>query len=219
MAESKDLRAEDAQTAAKLAPDASVEHIADVYAQAFIGAADAAAKSKDLLAEFDSFVFDVLDRLPKLEAILNSALVSEEERSSLLDKALGKQATPAFLNFLKVVSKHGRSDCLRAIHRQTHAIDDERNRRVPVRLTTAVSVGPESVAKIVAELKTSLGGDPIVEVETDPALIGGAVLRIGDTVYDGSIANQLKQLRQQMTARSAHEIQSRRDRFRYTAGN
>ena len=44
--------------------------------------------------------------------------------------------------------------------------------------------------------------------------IGYAVVRVGDMIYDGSIANQLEKLRQQMIDRSVHEIQSRRDRFR-----
>ena len=58
-----------------------------------------------------------------------------------------------------------------------------------------------------------LGGEPIIQWVTDPDLIGGAVLRVGDTVYDGSVAGQLEQLRQQILERSVHEIQSRRDRF------
>ena len=45
------------------------------------------------------------------------------------------------------------------------------------------------------------------------------LLRVGDTVYDGSLAAQLAQLRQQMIDRSIHEIQSGRDRFRHPAGN
>ena len=45
------------------------------------------------------------------------------------------------------------------------------------------------------------------------------VENLGDTVYDGSIAGQLKKLRHQIRDRSLHEIQSRRDRFRYSAGN
>ena len=47
----------------------------------------------------------------------------------------------------------------------------------------------------------------------------GAVVRIGDTVYDGSVAWQLQRLESQMINRSVHEIQSRRDRFRHSGGN
>jgi F-type H+-transporting ATPase subunit delta len=96
---------------------------------------------------------------------------------------------------------------------------DKLRNRIPVRLSTATPLTPTSLEQIAQRLRAKLGGEPIFQQETDPSLIGGAVLRIGDTVYDGSIANQLHNLRQQMLGRNAHEIQSRRDRFRYPAGN
>ena len=54
------------------------------------------------------------------------------------------------------------------------------------------------VRRIVEDLRAKLGGEPVLEQQTDPELIGGAVLRVGDMVYDGSIANQLQNLRQQI---------------------
>ena len=73
--------------------------------------------------------------------------------------------------------------------------------------------------KIAATLRTMLGGEPIFTRTVRPELIGGIVLRVGDTVYDGSVATQLEQIREQMITRSVHEIQSRRDRFRNPSGS
>ena len=64
MPESRDITAEHAQTAARIEADVSVEHIADVYAQAFLDAAENARQTQPLLEEFDSLVTDVLDRKP-----------------------------------------------------------------------------------------------------------------------------------------------------------
>jgi F-type H+-transporting ATPase subunit delta len=91
--------------------------------------------------------------------------------------------------------------------------------RVPVELTTASAISDSLARTIAANLQQIIQAEPILTTSVDPKLVGGAVVRIGDTVYDGSIANQLKNIRQQMIDRSAHEIQSRRDRFRNTAGN
>jgi len=55
--------------------------------------------------------------------------------------------------------------------------------------------------------------EPIIETATDAKLIGGLVIRVGNTVYDGSLRNRLNQLAKRMQQRSLHEIQSGRDRF------
>jgi len=219
MAESKDITAEDARTAAQIEADVSVEHIADVYAQALLTATEKTGQTAAAIENFDAVVTEVLDRFPKLENVLASILVSPEEKAALIDRVLGGRVTPLLVNFFKVVARHGRLDCVRAIHRQTHAAFDKLRNRIPVRLSTAQPLGDAAIEHIAESLRAKLGGEPVFEQEIDPALIGGAVLRIGDVVYDGSIANQLQDLRQQMIDRTAHEIQSRRDRFRHSAGN
>jgi len=146
-------------------------------------------------------------------------MISREEIAAVLDRVLGGRISPLMLNFLKVLSRHGRLDCLRVIHRRAHALYDILQNRVRVRLTTAAPLSTELASRIRIALRGKLEGEPVLELQSDPKLIGGAVLRLGDTVYDGSIANQLQILRQQMMDRSAHEIQSRRNRFRNPAGN
>ena len=61
-----------------------------------------------------------------------------------------------------------------------------------MQLTTAAPVDPAMAGRIVENLRQKLDGEPVLEQVIDPALIGGAVLRVGDVVYDGSIAKQLR---------------------------
>jgi F-type H+-transporting ATPase subunit delta len=219
MAESRDITAEHARTAAQIEADVGVEHIADVYAKALMDTAERAGTTAAVIEEFDAVVREVLDGFPKLEAVLTSALVSPEEKSAVLDRVLKDRASALLVNFLKVVARHGRLDCLRAIHQQTQAFYDKLRNRILVRLRTATPLDAAALERLAQSLRAKLGGEPLFQQETDPSLIGGAVLRIGDTVYDGSVANQLQNLRQQMIEKSVHEIQSRRDRFRHPAGN
>jgi len=190
---------------------ADADHIALVCAEAFL--------TGTLLAEFDSFLADVLDPFPKLEEILASPLVSHEEKMGILDRALGSQASKELLSFLKVISCHGRLDSLRAIHRQARDLHNRMHGQIPVRVATAIPLSAELARRIADQLRTLVDGEPTLEQVVDPDLIGGIVVRVGDTVYDGSIATQLETLRQQMIKRSGHEIQSRRDRFRDPAGD
>jgi F-type H+-transporting ATPase subunit delta len=219
MSESADIIARDARKAAELQPDVGAEKIGEIYAKALLGAAQAADQTTDVLAQFDAVVADVLDRFPKLADVLGSPLVGHDERVRIIDRVFGGQIGPTLLNFFKVVSRHGRLDCVRAIHREAHRLYEESLGRVRVRLTTATPLDAAQIDKITQDIRAALGREPILQSAVDPELIGGAVLRVDDTVYDGSIANQLQFIRQQMIDRSVHEIQSRRDRFRNSAGS
>ena len=219
MTEFQNTAERDARTAAQIEADVGVEHVANVYAKALLGAARNAGQLAAVVEEFNDLLAEVLDKFPKLETVLVSALVSVREKYGVIDRTLGGRASALMIAFLKVVARHGRLDCLRAIHHQTHVMYDKMRKRVRVELTTATPVETAEVRRIMDGLREKLDGEPVLEQHIDPELIGGAVIRVGDVVYDGSIANQLKLLRQRMSQRSANEIQGRRDRFRHTAGN
>ncbi|MDR1957628.1 MAG: ATP synthase F1 subunit delta [Planctomycetaceae bacterium] len=217
---SKTPQEQDAQFAAKIDADVSVEKIAGVYAEALLGAVREKKESADaILEELDSLLTDVFPAVPKFEEVLFSATVSHEEKVSLLDRTLGQQASLTFLHFLKVLSRHGRMEILRAVSRQSHVLNDRQKGRIPVTVTTAAEMEESAFSQLAERLRAKLGGEPIIHSVIDPDVVGGIVVRVGDTIYDASIATQLRNVRQNMIVRSAHEIQSRRDRFRNTEGN
>ncbi len=219
MNEFHDTAADDARAAAEIEADVGVEHIGNVYAKALLGAARNSGRLEDAVEEFDALLGEVFDKFPKLETLLASALVTDREKSGIIDRTLGGTASPLMIEFLKVVARHGRLDCLRAIHRRTHVLYDQMRNLVHVELTTAAPVAEAELRRIAEGLRGKLDGEPVISQRTDPKLIGGATIRVGDVVHDGSIANQLKLIRQRMSQRTANEIQARRDRFRHSAGN
>ncbi|MCC7085831.1 MAG: ATP synthase F1 subunit delta [Pirellulales bacterium] len=194
---------------------------ASVYAQALVAAAEEAEpKQTDaVLQEFDSLVDDVLNRLPKLEGVLSSGFVDEHIKETMLEKAFANRASPMFVNFLKVVARHGRLDMLRLIHLAFHFQYNEVRNRVLVIVSTAEPLDAAGEQRIAAAVANRLNSQPILQKQVHPELIGGIVLRVGDRVFDGSISTQLKRLREKMLSRSVHEIQSRRDRFSSPEGN
>lgn len=195
--------------------EVSAERIAAVYAEALLDAAQGAGQAAEIAEEFEAFVTEVLDRFPEFERVLASALISHEEKTDLLDRTLSGQASQVFLNFLKVVSRHGRLEMLRAIHRAARELWERRSGRVPVWVVTAAPLDEELARRLAERISPLIDGQPVVHTRVDPSLLGGIVVRVGDRVYDGSVASQLKNLRRQMVEKSAHEIQSRRDRFRF----
>jgi F-type H+-transporting ATPase subunit delta len=113
-----------------------------------------------------------------------------------------------------VLANHGRLDCLRPIQRAARKLYDEQHGRVPVEVRSAAELSPALAGRISQALKGLTGREPQLHTAVDPSLIGGLVVRVGDTVYDASVSAQLAHMRDQMIHRSIHEIQSRRDRFR-----
>ena len=211
---------QDARYSAEFNPDVSVESIASVYAQALLAAAaETGVALSGLMEEFESFLEDLLNKQPHFETLLGSAMVRADEKIAMLERTLATQASPLFLNFLKVLARHGRLDILRTVHRQTRIAYDKQIGRVPVTVTTATELDAATREALLKNLTQLLHAEPLLYCIVDPETIGGMVIRVGDTIYDASILTQLKNVRQQMIDRSAHEIQSRRDRFRNTEGN
>lgn len=193
--------------------DTDQQYLGTVYAKALLGAADKAGTTEAVLSELDSLIMDVLDSLPKLEATLSSPRVSNENKIGILDKAFGKKMTKELLNFLKVVVGHGRFDCLRAIRRATRRIYNEMRGRVEVEVRTAEVVDSELLSTITTRLRAALGRDIDLTTRVDPELIGGMLVRVGDTVYDGSVINQLSRLRVATLEKTSREIREALDRF------
>ncbi len=199
--------------------DARGEQIAAVYAKAFVGAGQAAGQLADRMVELDHLVEEILVRQPRFERLLSSALIAQKDKLGMLDRVLGGRLSPGVVDFCKVLCEHGRLELLRPIHRQARALHDALRGMKLVRVSTATPLDAALLEKLMPMLRTLSGGEPVIEHRIDPALIGGIVLRIGDTVYDGSVARRLEQMREKMIERTVHEIQSRRDSFRYSSGN
>jgi F-type H+-transporting ATPase subunit delta len=196
-----DTQAIDARYAADSNPDVSADQIGQVYAQSYIGALD---NNPELVGqaveEFDSFLTAYFDANPKFEEILSSRLVSTEDKLDIINRTV-TSGSPMFVNFLKVVAKHERMDCLRAIYRQMYLQYEKMIQRLPITITTAVEISDQEAEKIGQSLIAQIGGNPIIQRKVDPSLIGGVVIRVGDTVYDGSVATQLKKLRERITGK------------------
>ena len=205
---------QDAQFAAEFNADVNAEKIAEVYAEAYLNAVTGQSGSvDDAVAEFAAFI-NVLKSQPKLETVLASAMIATEEKVALLKKAIAKDASVLFWNFLQTLAKRNRLDLLLAIFSQAQILLNERQKRIPVTITTATEIDSQLFSALSEKLQTILGGEPIIRSVIDPEVIGGLVVRVGDTVYDASVSTQLQNVCRQMIERSAQEIQNRRESFR-----
>jgi F-type H+-transporting ATPase subunit delta len=196
--------------------DVTEEQVARVYAQAFMGVTAGAANPGDLVEELVSLVTDVIGSSPQLTQVLESTLVSHEQKEKLLDRIFGRRASTQVLNFLKVLSKHGRLSLLRSIARQVKKLHAQRSGLTDVELRVATDLDDRLRGEIEDQLRKLLKSEPVVNVVVDPALLAGIVIRVGDRVYDGSVHTRLEHARQAMIARATESIETRPDRFMLT---
>jgi F-type H+-transporting ATPase subunit delta len=204
---------------AKLHPtvlDAGVVQLARVYAVALFNAATTGNQVDAIIEEYESFVRDVLDRNPNFENMLESGIIGRPDKAATIRGVFQSRASTIFLNYLLVLNDHGRLDLLRPILREMHSISDERAGRVRVQVRAAVPLSANEENALRDRLRQVVTGQPVIHSEVDAALLGGLIIRVGDTVYDGSVRTQLRRLREQLLQRSTHEIQSRRDQFSST---
>lgn len=209
---------QDAQDVAKLYANATREKLAGIYAKALLGAAETFKVSlKDVGEEYDSFI-ELYDAYPKFETILSSLMVPVEEKTRIIDE-ISDGVSGVFVNFLKTLARRGRMEILREIRTACRLLEDEIRGRVLVRITTAAPINETTKNNLAVSLRNLLGGEPEFLVAVDPEMIGGIIVRVGDVIYDASIATQLTKVRQDIIDRSVHEIQNRRDCFRNPEGN
>ena len=192
--------------------DTDQQYLGNVYAKALMGLATKSGSVDNVLGELHSFV-DVLDRLPKLKDALESPRIGFSEKEKILEKAIKGKASPEFLNFAKVVCRKGRADCFSAIADSAQAMHDEMSGSVQATMTTAVEVNDSVREKVSSRLASVLGKKVTLEANVDPNIIGGLVVRVGDTVYDGSVTNQLKQVRSSAIGKANQQIRQALDRF------
>ena len=123
------------------------------------------------------------------------------------------------MDFLKVLNQHERLNLLRPILSAAKELQDERAKRIRVQVRSAVPLADEQANRLRQQLRETLKLDPVLQTEVDHELLGGVVVRVGDWLYDASVRAKLESIRNQLIARSSHEIQSGRDRFSVASGN
>jgi F-type H+-transporting ATPase subunit delta len=104
-------------------------------------------------------------------------------------------------------------DCLFAIASSARSMQDEMAGRIQAVLTSASEVDAGVQEKIAQRLSALLEKSVSLQASVDPSIIGGMVIRIGDTVYDGSVINQLAQIRSRAIKNVADSIREKIDQF------
>jgi F-type H+-transporting ATPase subunit delta len=121
-----------------------------------------------------------------------------DQRSMAVAGLLEHTASQPVQNLIQLLLRRGRIEGLPRVAAEFRRLDDRRQGITHATATSAAALTPEEIRAITARLEQSTGGRIALDVEVDPSLLGGLVVRVGDRLIDGSVRGRLERLRNQL---------------------
>jgi F-type H+-transporting ATPase subunit delta len=129
---------------------------------------------------------------------MNPSIANEQKLRVLDAIAVRIGMYPQVRNFVAVIMHHQRLAELSEILAEYHLVVDEQSNMAEADITSAHPLNEQDRAELEAQVAKLVGGRVRATYHQDATLLGGAVVRVGSTVYDGSIRAQLQQLKQRL---------------------
>jgi F-type H+-transporting ATPase subunit delta len=170
------------------------------YARALLDVATREGADLDAIArELDEFV-TFLRQQPALERLmLNPAVPAPRKRAAMEQITRLSPGTPIVAKLLVMLADRDRLVLLKDIAALYHDQLAERHNIVRAEVTSAEPLSSQHVAAIEQKLAAVTGKKVAMTTRVDKDIIGGVVARVGSTVYDASIATQLKKIRERLS--------------------
>jgi F-type H+-transporting ATPase subunit delta len=177
-----------------------VEEIAQVYSRSLFEVAKEHGKLDRIRDELGAFT-DALAENRELSVFFFSPYFSTQEKEDGLSRTV-VDADPTLVNFLQLLIENHRLPLIHRIRRQFEVLWDRENRRLPVEVTSAVELDRSVIEALEAGILEQTGQNVELESHVDPDILGGIVLRVGNSILDASVRHRLEQLRKEV-ARAA----------------
>ena len=161
------------------------------------------AKEKNALAEWESMLATAAAVMadPSVRQALDNPALGASRKAAMLAEICGDAFDDAFRNYLDQLAQNKRLALLSIIGGLFHQFLAAEKSFADVELVSAFPMEDADVSGLVAALKKRLGVEVRVSKQVDPSLIGGVLIRAGDTVIDGSVRGRLNKLVEQLNSR------------------
>lgn len=173
--------------------DNDEQQIGRLYGRAILGAAG--DRAEELLDQLKAVVQQCMQEHPQLGQLLLSPRVGQEQKEQMLDRIFSGRVDATVLNFLKVLCRRNRISSLREIQLAAVELHEEAMGRVRIVVSSAMPLSDDQRASIINRMNETLGKQVVLTEKVDPSLLGGIVIRVGDQVFDGSLAGKFAAMR------------------------
>jgi F-type H+-transporting ATPase subunit delta len=179
--------------------DPGGKQLGRIYAQALLSAALKENAIDDVVDQFGALVDGLLEH-PVLKEVFASPRIKDEEKLRVIDRLFANRISPLLLRFLKVVASRHRLGYLVEMSQAAFEMRDEAAGRVVAHVRTATPLTDQLRGEVVSQISNLVAREVRLRETVDPSLLGGIVVRVGDAVYDGSIAGRLQRMSKSVRA-------------------
>ncbi len=169
------------------------------YAQALLELADSRGITTQVAEELAG-IAHVVEQDRTFAAYLADASVGHGERATLIDNVFGGRASELLVAYLKLLNTKGRLGDIRGIAEAFKRLLDERAGNVDVTVTVAQPLSDHDLEGVRQQISNKLGKNASVTQTVDDSIIGGIILKIGDSLIDGSVKTQLETIKKRLVA-------------------
>jgi len=134
----------------------------------------------------------------RIATVLESPRVSKAAKSQILERALEGEVPREFVRFLQAVVRRGRQGLLPEIAQEYQVLLDAKLNRVHAGVTLATEPDSRTQNQVVERLTEALGREVRAYFRSDPRILGGVVVRVGDRIFDGSVRRRLTAIQRRM---------------------
>jgi len=173
-----------------------MEEIAQVYARSLFEVAREQGKLDVAREQLGQFA-DALSESRDLQMFFFSPYFSTEEKEDGLRKAV-TGADETVINFLSLLLENHRMPVIFRVRREYDRLWEEANKLLPVQITSAIELDPSVVQRVGDEIGRQTGRTVELTSTVDPEVLGGIVVRVGNSIIDASIRTRLENLRKQV---------------------
>ena len=167
------------------------------YATALFATADKQGNLDSVTKDLHTVV-GLMETTPALDEMWHSKVVPTGKKREVVSTLFAKSIDPLTLSFLRLLVDKRREDILSLVRMEVQQLADTSRHLVRAEATFALEPTADERAKLTASLEQRTGEHVDLTISIDPSILGGVVVRMHDTIIDGSVRGTLESLREQL---------------------
>ena len=175
-----------------------IDVIANRYAEALFQLSEEENITKEIYNELHDVV-EVIKNNKELDNVLKSPLVAKNEKTQLIEALFNNKINNDLKNFLKILVEKGRISSLKSIELTFKELLNDKHNIIEGTVISAIALTEKQVKELEEKLSKKYNTNVTLENEVDQSILGGVLVRLGNTQIDGSVKTRLNNIKDQLT--------------------